>query len=163
MNWDFFALVERLRLDVYDDVAYVPNTTGYYMLFAENGDFIYVGKACDLRRRLIDHFGPNEENEKINGIVEHAIYWPTSTREEAEEAEGELYDAWVCHTGQLPHANKIRPPKSRLSAREIIEIRVAKLLNSSPDNLQRAIAALAYSRTNNSIRLRHHQRVRGRH
>ena len=151
MDWNFFTLANECLL--LDDISQVPDTSGYYMLFAENGDFIYIGKASDLRRTLTDHFGPNEENEKINGIVAHAICWPTSTREEAEEAEGYLYDAWFRYTGQRPYANKIRPPKSRLSASEIIEIRVAKLLNSSPDKLRRAIAA---SRTNNSTRFRHH-------
>ena len=158
MNWNFSALVEELDLDVYDDVSYVPNTTGVYMLFAENGDFIYVGKASDLRQRLTDHFGPNEENKKINGRVEHAIWLPTRTIDEAEEAEGNLYDTWFRHTGQPPYANEIQPPKSKSSD---IEIRVAKLLNSSPDKTRQAI--LAYSRTNNSIRPRHHQLVRGRH
>ena len=144
MNWNFSALVKELDLHVYDDVSYVPSTTGVYMLFAENGDFIYVGKASDLRQRLTDHFAPNEENKKINGRVEKAIWQPTRTIDEAEETEGKLYDAWFRHTGKPPCTNEIKPPKSKLGDREI---RVAKLLNPSPDKTRRAI--LAYSRTNN--------------
>ena len=156
MDWSFSTLVNECLL--LDDISQVPDTTGYYMLFKENEDFIYVGKASDLRQRLIDHFGPNEENEKINGIVEYAICWPTQTIGEAEEAEGNLYDTWFRRTGQPPYANEVKPPKSKSSD---IEIRVAKLLNSSPDKTRRAISA--YSRTNNSIRPKHHQPVRSCH
>ena len=143
MNWNFSALVRQLRLRVYDDIAYAPNTTGYYRLFNKDGEFIYVGKADDLHQRIIDHFGPNERNKRIKGIAEYVIWEPTRTIDEAEEAEGNLYDTWFRHTRQPPYANETRPPKSKLSDSEI---RIAKLLNPSPDKTRRAI--LAYSLTN---------------
>ena len=114
MNWNFFDLVNKYGLYVVD-IAQVPHTTGVYRLFAANGKFIYVGKTIDLRRRLTDHFGPNEKNERIRGVAEYAIWEPTRNIEEAEEAEGFLYDFWVAMTRRPPLANKIKPPKSKLS------------------------------------------------
>ena len=143
MDWNFSTLVEELGLHVYDDIAQAPNATGYYRLFKENGDFIYVGKASDLRQTLTKHFGPNEKNEKIKGIVEGAIWELTRTIDEAEEAEGNLYDTWFRHTGQPPYANKNKPPKSRLSDSEIRKIRAAKLLAPSPDKTRQAIVNLS--------------------
>ena len=123
MDWNFFDLAEEFGLYV-GNIAQAPHTTGCYMLFAENGEFIYVGKADDLHERLTDHFGPNEKNEKIKGIAKYVIWEPTRTIDEAEEIEGYLYDAWFRITGRPPSANKIKPPKSKLSGDEI---RVAQL------------------------------------
>ena len=77
MNWNFSDIVRDCGLCIFD-IAQAPNTTGYYLLFAENGDFIYVGKAADLCQTLTDHFSPYEENERINGIVQQAIWETTS-------------------------------------------------------------------------------------
>ena len=127
MDWNFFDLAEEFGLCV-GDIAQAPNTTGYYMLFAENGEFIYVGKADDLCRRLADHFGPNEENERINGIVKWAIWEQTWKVDEAEEAEGHLYDTWVHTTGLPPFANKNKPPKSKLRDNEITVEKLRQIL-----------------------------------
>ena len=123
MNWNFSDIVRDCGLCIFD-IAQAPNTTGYYLLFAENGEFIYVGKADYLHDRLTDHFGPNEKNEKIKGIAKYVIWEQARTIDEAEDIEGYLYDAWFRITGRPPSANKIKPPKSKLSDDEI---RVAKL------------------------------------
>ena len=125
MDWTFFDIVQECGLHIVD-IAQAPNTTGYYMLFAENGEFIYVGKAANLYQTLTSHFGSYEKNERIKGIVEYAIWWPTRTIVKAEEAEGHLYDTWVRSTGVPPFANKNKPPKSKLRDDEINEIRAAK-------------------------------------
>ena len=108
------------------NIAQAPNTTGYYLLFAENGDFIYVGKAANLHQTLSSHFGLYEKNERIKGIVKYAIWEQTRTIEKAEEVEGSLYDIWFRSTGMPPFANKNKPPKSKLRDDEINEIRAAK-------------------------------------
>lgn len=113
MDWNFFTLVKELGFDV-GDIEQAPKTTGYYRLFKENGEFIYVGKANDLHQRLSAHFGPNEKNELIKDVAKYAIWQPTLSIDEAEEKEGNLYDTWVRHTGQPPYANKKPPPKSKL-------------------------------------------------
>lgn len=123
MDWNFFDIAKEFGLYV-GNIAQAPRTTGCYMLFAENGEFIYAGKADDLHERLTDHFGPNEKNEKIKGIAKYVIWEQTRTIDEAEELEGYLYDAWFRITGRPPSANKIKPPKSKLSDDEI---RIAQL------------------------------------
>ncbi len=134
-DWNFFDLAKAYGLYV-EDIAQAPTTLGYYMLFAENGDFIYVGKADNLHQRLVNHFGqgedgPHEENERINGIAKYAIWMPTQTIAEAEEAEGHLYDTWVRNTGLPPFANKNKPPKSKLRDNEtkIAKLRLRQILN----------------------------------
>ncbi len=125
MDWNF--VVEKCGLPI-RNITQVPVSPGYYLLFAENGDFIYVGKAKDLRNRLTDHFGLDEENERINGIAEYAIWIPTQTIAEAEEAEGHLYDIWVRNTGRHPAENKNKPPKSKLTEKEIRDAKYHSLL-----------------------------------
>lgn len=123
MKWNFHSLVDECGLAVLD-IREAPSAIGYYMLFADNGEFIYVGKADNLRERLADHFGEYEENERIKGIVRYAIWEQTHTISQAEDAEGNLFDTWVRSTGLPPFANKNKPPKSRLEDNEIL---VAKL------------------------------------
>lgn len=127
MDWNFFDLAGEYGLHI-DDIAQAPNTPGYYMLFAENGEFIYVGKTSNLHQRLNHHFGPNEENERIKGIVEYVIWEQTQTVAEAEAAEGHLYDTWVRRTGLPPFANKNKPPKSKLKNNEIMVSELRQIL-----------------------------------
>ena len=127
MGWNFSDIVREYGLCIFD-IAQAPNTTGYYLLFVENGEFIYVGKADDLHDRLTDHFGPNEKNEKIKGIAKYVIWKQTRTIDEAEDIEGYLYDAWFRITGRPPSANKIKPPKSKLRDDEIWGAKLCQFL-----------------------------------
>ena len=127
MKWNFHSLVAECGLAVLD-IREAPNAIGYYMLFADNGEFIYVGKADNLSERLADHFGEHEENERIKGIVRYAIWEQTPTISEAEDAEGDLYDTWVRSTGLPPFANKNKPPKSRLEDNEILVAKLRQIL-----------------------------------
>lgn len=68
MDWNFFCLVEKCGLPI-GNITQVPVSPGYYRLFAENGDFIYVGKADNLHHRLADHFGLDEENETLGSVA----------------------------------------------------------------------------------------------
>ena len=86
-------------------------------------DFIAIGQGED---------GPDEENERISGIAKYAIWMPTQTIAEAEEAEGHLYDTWVLrNTGLPPFANKNKPPKSKMRDNEtkIAKLRLRQILN----------------------------------
>ena len=116
MDWHFLTLVKKLGLRV-GAIEQAPNTTGYYRLFNKDGKFIYVGSTADLRQRLIDHFGPNEKNKWIRGVARYAIWELTWNLDGAKEAERFLYDVWVAMNGRPPSANKIKPPKSKLSRR----------------------------------------------
>lgn len=126
MSWNFFSLVEKLGLHI-GNITQVPFSPGYYGLFSEAGAFIYVGKTKNLYRRLADHFGPGEENEWIKRMAKYVIWMPTQTVAKAEEAEGYLYDAWVRKTGSLPFANKHKPPKSKLTDKEIRDAKYRSL------------------------------------
>lgn len=127
MTWNFFEMVRDLGLDVLD-ITLAPTQSGYYLLFAEQGEFIYVGKADNLRTRLAEHFSEDEENERIRGIVRYAIWQQTPVVGAAEEAEGHLYDAWVRITGTPPFANKNKPPRSSLTDDEILKAKLKQLL-----------------------------------
>ena len=85
-------------------------------------DFIAIGQGEDEL---------DEENERISGIAKYAIWKPTQTIAEAEEAEGHLYDTWVRNTGLPPFANKNKPPKSKLRDNEtkIAKLRLRQILN----------------------------------
>jgi predicted GIY-YIG superfamily endonuclease len=127
MNLNFFDLVHECGLEVFD-IAQAPREVGYYLLFADTGEFIYVGKADNLRDRLADHFGPSEENERIKGIARYAIWEQTQSMTQAEEAEGNLYDTWVRNTGLPPFANKNKPPTSKMEDNEILLAKLRQLL-----------------------------------
>jgi predicted GIY-YIG superfamily endonuclease len=127
MQWNFYDLVAECGLAVFD-ITEAPGAIGYYMLFADNGEFIYVGKADNLHDRLADHFSENEENERIKGIVRYAIWEQTRTTSQAEDAEGDLYDTWVRSTGLPPFANKNKPPKSSLEDNEILVAKLRQIL-----------------------------------
>ena len=127
MTWNFFDLLGKLQLKVMD-IKEAPNTCGYYLLFGENGEFIYIGKASNLNERLSEHFGRNEQNERIKFLARYAIWEVTTSVEEAENAEGAIYDMWVSATGIPPIANKNKPPKSKLDDNDISKARIKQLL-----------------------------------
>ena len=66
--WNFFDLARECGLEILD-IAQAPVSPGFYLLFAEQGEFIYVGKAENLRERLSTHFGDSEENERIRALA----------------------------------------------------------------------------------------------
>ncbi len=114
MTWNFFDLLNDLGLDVMN-ISLAPNAPGFYLLFAENGDFIYVGKAGNLKSRIQEHFSNNEKNVRIKDIAKYVIWKTTVSLNQAEEAEGKLFDIWVQNTGLHPFANINKPPRSRLN------------------------------------------------
>ena len=126
--WNFFDIVKEFGLSI-NGIDQAPETPGYYLLFAEEGTFIYVGKCDDLRKRLAEHFGSGETNERIRGIARYAIWQPTPDVRAAEIAEGALYDEWIRQTGVPPFANKQKPPESKLSDEEIFWAKLRALLN----------------------------------
>ena len=127
MELNFFELLRELELQV-KDINYAPNTPGFYLLFAENWEFIYVGKADNLKERLSEHFGLNEPNERIKSLVKYVIWTVTTTVDQAEDAEGKIYDEWVRETGVSPIANKNKPPKSQLSDSDIAKTKIRQIL-----------------------------------
>jgi len=130
MDWNFFDWVKEYGLEI-GDIGNAPTTPGYYMLFAEQGEFIYVGKANNLHTRLADHFGDDEENERIKGVAKFAFWESTQNIAQAEEAEGDFYDTWVEITGIPPFANKNKPPRSKLTDEDILVVKLRELFRMS--------------------------------
>ncbi len=105
-----------------------PETCGYYFLFDEEGNFIYVGKASNLKDIVSNHFSNSESNPKIRNFAKYVIYEKTQNVEDAEIIESEVFDEWVRNTGNYPFANRIKPPKSNLTDDEISRIRMKKIV-----------------------------------
>lgn len=129
MNWNFFYLVEECSLEI-GNIGDAPETPGYYMLFDEQGEFIYVGKAKNLHTRLTAHFGDYEKNDKIKGVAKFAIWESTQNIAQAEEREGYFYDTWVGEKGIPPSANKNKPPRSKTDG-DILHEKMQRILRKS--------------------------------
>jgi GIY-YIG catalytic domain len=121
--WNFFEMMKSLGLELLD-YNKAPNKPGFYLLFTKEGNFIYVGKAHDLKAVVLPHFADREPNERIRGFARYVIWQMTPSLAEAESAEGELFDHYVRETGEIPFANKNAPPRSKLSEDEL---KLAKL------------------------------------
>jgi hypothetical protein len=62
----------------YDDIVNAPASAGVYGFKDNSGAFIYIGKAANLRRRLMGYFRNNEESpEKIARIRSEAQFLVT--------------------------------------------------------------------------------------
>ncbi|MCK4357405.1 MAG: GIY-YIG nuclease family protein [Candidatus Cloacimonetes bacterium] len=105
-----------------------PNTCGYYILFDEEGNFIYVGKASNLKDIISIHLSKNEINPKIKNFAKYVIYEKTHNINDSEIIEDEIFDDWVRNTGNYPFANRIKPPKSKLTNSEINNIEIKKIV-----------------------------------
>lgn len=124
----FAEVVRAAQLPIVSDVSTAPRTTGYYLLFGSFGHFIYVGKATDLHDRLAAHLLPAEPNVVIRQNARYAAWFPTPTIEEAEIAEGRIYDTWVIMTGARPLANENRPPRATADEQQAAVQALARLL-----------------------------------
>ena len=127
MSWSFQDLAKECGITV-REISDAPELSGYYLLFNSQCKFIYVGKASNLKSILANHFSDSEDNKRIKGIARYAIWIPTSSTAEAEEAEGNIYDAWIKSTGMTPFANRVKPPKSKLSDDEIADAKRNRLI-----------------------------------
>lgn len=110
---------DMLRANVIELIHLGSITTkpGVYCLFDENGDFIYVGKASDLKSVISRHCSAAEENPIIKKCAKYYVCQHTKTTAEAEKMEGEIYDSWQKETGVPPIANRIKPPSLSIQSR----------------------------------------------
>lgn len=127
--WNYFELIHQFALPVFADCYQAPEVPGYYMLFGAGGNFIYVGKADNLRERLLDHINPGEPNFRIAQFATYAIWVVTKSVAKAKQSEGEVFDKWVRATGKYPFANQIQPPKATVTLEEMRRIKIRNLLN----------------------------------
>jgi hypothetical protein len=121
--WNFFELMKSLGLPP-PEHNQAPSRPGFHPPPTKEGNFIYVGKAHDLKVIIPPHFSDREPNERIRGWAAYVIWHATANLADAEVAEGELFDHYVRETGELPFANKNAPPKSKLTEDEL---KLAKL------------------------------------
>ena len=108
----FFEIMKDLHIPLMT-IADAPTSSGVYLLFDSNGEFIYVGKAENLRQRLAQHFSGNEKNPAIQEFATFTLWETTNSLEDAEREEGAIFDLWVKLTGAPPVANRITPPKAQ--------------------------------------------------
>ena len=122
--WNFFDLAKRAGLNIQHNPADAPETPGYYMLFSILGNFIYVGKATNLRDRLQDHMSEQEPNYLLRLIGKYFIHFPTTNLDEAEMGEAQVFDRWVRASGEHPLCNEKRPPRSTITDDEMMRIKL---------------------------------------
>ena len=116
----------------------VPETPGVYLLFAENGLLIYVGKTNDLKSRLEYHFSDRETNSLIRLLAKKFLFQTTNTESEAETIEGLIYDNIIEFTGTSPIANIIAPPRSQFDSRD----KIIEYLKHHPSPISLLLLAL---------------------
>lgn len=107
MTSEFQRIVDAFEHTVlsFDEI---PRIQGFYLLFDENGHFIYVGKGW-LDERVAIHFDPKQPQ---NTFFEEATYWtayPTGNENEALKEERKIYDLWKKWTGLPPKRNQNVP------------------------------------------------------
>ncbi|HUI91407.1 MAG TPA: nucleotide excision repair endonuclease [Chitinivibrionales bacterium] len=75
----------------YDDIAAAPAAPGVYGFKAKNDAYLYIGKASNLRRRLMSYFRDSEESpEKLSRL--RAESHKLVTHECGSELEGLIYE-----------------------------------------------------------------------
>ncbi|MBQ0025427.1 MAG: excinuclease ABC subunit UvrC [Bacteroidales bacterium] len=81
-------------MNVKEKIEYLPHTPGVYRYLDESGTVIYVGKAKDLKRRVLQYFVPPEQlNRKTRALVEKIAdlqYTLVETEEDALLLENNL-------------------------------------------------------------------------
>lgn len=108
---NFFEIMNELHIPLMT-ITKAPTSSGVYLLFDANGEFIYVGKAKNLKQRLAQHFSGSEKNPVIQKYATFTLWETTNSLEDAEREEGAIFDSWVKITGTVPIANRIAPPKA---------------------------------------------------
>ncbi len=74
-------------------IASIPEKPGSYQYWDKDGVIIYVGKAKNLKRRVLSYFNKNQENLKTRILVskiEKITYTTVNTEEDALNLENEL-------------------------------------------------------------------------
>jgi hypothetical protein len=102
----------------------VPESPGAYFLHDLRGQPLYVGKAKCLRTVLRRHFLPSEDNPLLKDQIGAVRLYPTRTRRQAEEREGQLFDSYLRSTGRYPPGNRHRPPGAAITDSEIVRTRL---------------------------------------
>ncbi len=106
-----------------DCVDALPSQPGSYVLYDLTGEPLYIGKAHNLRRIVGKHLSPREPNPLIRSQIGSYQFFPTNTLAQAAEREGECFDIFLRLTGAYPQANRIKPPRSKITDDEIHQIR----------------------------------------
>lgn len=47
-----------------DEISKIPNTSGVYYFYSQQGELLYVGKSVNLRTRVLSHFSSDYKNSK---------------------------------------------------------------------------------------------------
>ena len=69
-----------------DQLSNTPTSPGVYLMFGDDREVLYVGKALNLKSRLRSYFVPKHENPKISILVGLINYFEVILTESEQEA-----------------------------------------------------------------------------
>ena len=73
------------------DASLIPTTPGVYLYKDALGKIIYVGKARNLRKRILSYFRPKEQlTPKTVAMIGHAVSLDTLNTTTEKEAQAAL-------------------------------------------------------------------------
>ncbi len=86
----------------------LPETPGVYLLYGENDVLLYVGKAINLRKRVLAHFAADTRENKEMRLAQETrrIDW----RETVGELGALLLESKLVKEGQPMHNRRLRKP-----------------------------------------------------
>lgn len=106
MTLTFLDMVKHTQLEPCSEKE-IPHAQGFYLVFDDNGDFIYVGKGW-LNIRVNIHFNSNAKDDYFPEAC-FASFFITNDESQALAYELAIYDAHVEETGSPPKRNRERP------------------------------------------------------
>jgi len=80
-------------MDIQESIKNIPASPGVYLFYDEKGRTIYIGKALNLKKRVLSYFQSKIPNPRIELMISNAKridYIPTSSDEEALIYEASL-------------------------------------------------------------------------
>ena len=60
---------QNLPKEVKQTLAIIPELSGSYQYFDQDGEIIYVGKAKNLKKRVYSYFNKNHDSPKLRVMV----------------------------------------------------------------------------------------------
>lgn len=117
----------------YEDILRVPATPGVYGFKDKSGAYIYIGKATNLKRRLMGHFRDTEESpQKPQNLREDACSF--ITYECGSELESLIYEHRLIRK-YLPVLNKKMETNEHPTSLSPIKQYLVLLPHSQPEKL----------------------------
>lgn len=90
---------------------FVPQAAGCYALTNASGDILYIGRAENLRGRMINHLDDDKKRALTPlGVISVFHYALCEVPQLSSLETGWINEFRLTEGGNLPHFNKINPP-----------------------------------------------------